>query len=456
MKPHWLTANEIAVAYAKRQLSPVELLRSLLDRIARLDPKLHAFTRLDADFAMRAAQSAEQEIFAGRSRGKLHGVPIGIKDIIDVAGLPTTCNSRLQLDCVAARDAHVVARLRAAGAIILGKLGTHEFAIGGPSFDLPFPPPRNPWNLDHHPGGSSSGSGAGVSAGLFPLALGSDPGGSVRYPASACGITGLKPSFGLVSRAGVAPLDHVGPLARTAGGAALLLDCIAGHDPDDRGSIGSTRLILDDEFDLQGLRIGFVRHFHERDAADPEVVAALEQVAAVFAATGAQVSTVMLPELDRFAGVCRVILGCEVWPIHAQRLRSRAGEYGQLSRQRLMSGAFFSANDYLLAQRLRAEMIAQVNQAFGSVDVLLTGSALVPPCRIEDPKMLAETHQLQAWTPFNVTGHPAVSIMAGMSKSGLPLSAQLVAPLFSDGLLLSVAAAWERRTDWHTLHPSVS
>ncbi len=388
-------------------------------------------------------------------------MPIGIKDIIDVAGLPTTCNSRLQLDYVAARDAHVVARLRAAGAIILGKLGTHEFAIGGPSFDLPFPPPRNPWNLDHHPGGSSSGSGAGVSAGLFPLALGSDTGGSVRHPASACGITGLKPSFGLVSRAGVAPLsatlDHVGPLARTAADAALLLDCIAGHDPDDPGGIASARLVFENEFDLSGLRVGFVRHFHEQDAAaDPEVVVALEQVAAVFAAAGAQVGTVTLPKLDKFAGVCRVILGCEVWPIHAERLRGRAAEYGQLSRQRLMSGAFFSASDYLLAQSLRAEMITLVDQSFDSVDVLLTGSALVPPCRIEDPELLARTHQLQAWTPFNVTGHPAVSIMAGMSKSGLPLSAQLVAPLFSDGLLLSVAAAFERHTDWHAIHPPVS
>jgi aspartyl-tRNA(Asn)/glutamyl-tRNA(Gln) amidotransferase subunit A len=246
-------------------------------------------------------------------------------------------------------------------------------------------------------------------------------------------------------------------MARTAADAALLLDCIGGHDPDDPGSIASARLAFDNEFDLRGLRVGFVRHFHERDAAaDPEVVAALEQVATVFARAGASVSTVTLPKLDRFAGVCRVILGCEVWPIHAERLRSRAGEYGQLSRQRLMSGAFFSASDYLLAQNLRAEMIALVDQAFGSVDVLLTGSALVPPCLIEDAATLAATHQLQAWTPFNVTGHPAVSIMAGMSKSGLPLSAQLVAPVSSDGLLLGAAAAFERHTEWRAIRPPVS
>ena len=232
---HWLTAAEAAREFAARSLSPVELLTALLARIERLDPKLHAFIRLDADAAMDAARAAEAEIAAGRVRGPLHGVPVGIKDIIDVAGLPTTCHSKILLDNVATADAAVVAKLRQAGAIILGKLSTHEFAIGGPSFDLPFPPARNPWNPEHHPGGSSSGSGAGVCAGLFPLALGTDTGGSVRNPASACGIVGLKPTYGLVSRRGVFPLsftlDHVGPMTRTVADNALLLDAIAGHDP---------------------------------------------------------------------------------------------------------------------------------------------------------------------------------------------------------------------------------
>ena len=229
---HWLTAAEATRQFAARKLSPVELLNALLSRIERLDPKLHAFIRLDADAAMDAARVAETEIAAGRVRGPLHGVPVGIKDIIDVAGLPTTCHSKILVENVATADAVVVAKLRQAGAIILGKLATHEFAIGGPSFDLPFPPARNPWNPEHHPGGSSSGSGAGVCAGLFPLALGSDTGGSVRNPASACGIVGLKPTYGLVSRRGVFPLsftlDHVGPLTRTVADNALLLDAIAG------------------------------------------------------------------------------------------------------------------------------------------------------------------------------------------------------------------------------------
>ena len=270
-EPEWLTAAETVRAFATRHLSPVELLTALLARIERLDPKLHAFIRLDADAAMDAARAAETEIAAGRVRGPLHGVPVGIKDIIDVAGLPTTCHSKILVDNVAKADAAVIARLRQAGAIILGKLSTHEFAIGGPSFDLPFPPARNPWNPEHHPGGSSSGSGAGVCAGFFPLALGSDTGGSVRNPASACGIVGLKPTYGLVSRRGVFPLsftlDHVGPLTRTVADNALLLDAIAGHDPADPGSAPTNARYFGRMLDrgVRDLRVGFVRHFHEVD-----------------------------------------------------------------------------------------------------------------------------------------------------------------------------------------------
>ncbi len=212
---HWMTASQAARAIAARELSPVELVQALLDRTAALNPKLDVYIRLEAEAAMAAARAAEAEAMAGRLRGKLHGVPVGIKDIIDVAGLPTTCHSKVMPPGNATADAACVARLRQAGAIVMGKLSTHEFAIGGPSFDLPWPPARNPWNRDHHPGGSSSGSGAGVAAGLFPAALGSDTGGSVRNPASACGIVGIKPTYGLVSRRGVFPLaftlDHVGP-----------------------------------------------------------------------------------------------------------------------------------------------------------------------------------------------------------------------------------------------------
>ena len=454
--PHWLSAAEIANAYIARTLTPVQLLTDLLARIGTLDPKLNAFIHLDTDAAMRAAQQAQHELEAGRSRGPLHGIPIGIKDIIDVAGLPTTAHSKILVNNIARTDAAVVQKLRQAGAIILGKLSTHEFAIGGPSFDLPFPPARNPWNPDHHPGGSSSGSGAGVAAGFFPLALGTDTGGSVRNPASACGIVGLKPTYGLVSRRGVFPLsftlDHVGPMTRTIADNALLLNAIAGHDPADPGSAatqahGFGRLL---DRGVRGLRIGFVRHFHERDlSAHPEVATALEEVVRVLQSEGAQIDTVTLPTLTEFAGINRVILCSEAWSIHAPWLRERPGDYGQLARRRLLPGAFMTAGDYVGAQRRRGEVIAAVEDLFRDYDVLLCASSMDPSSRLDDAEETARTYPRQARTPFNVTGHPALAMMAGLSRGGLPVSVQFVGRYFEDATVLRVATAYERATEWH-------
>jgi aspartyl-tRNA(Asn)/glutamyl-tRNA(Gln) amidotransferase subunit A len=459
---HWLSAAAAARAIAARELSPVELTRALLDRIERLDPTLHAFIRLDAAAAMAAAKAAEAEIIAGRRRGPLHGVPVGIKDIIDVGGLLTTCHSKILIDNIAAADAVCVAKMRGAGAIVLGKLSTHEFAIGGPSFDLPWPPARNPWNTDHHPGGSSSGSGAGIAAGLFPLALGSDTGGSVRNPASACGIVGLKPSYGLVSRRGVFPLsftlDHVGPLTRTVADNALLLETIAGHDPLDPGSAagptGHYAAAL--ERGVRGLRIGFVRHFHEIDLpAAPEVTAALEHVARTLLAEGAEIRDIKLPRLGEFGAVNRVILNSEAWAIHGPWLRERPGDYGQLARRRLLSGAFIAAGDYVQAQRRRLEMIALVEAALHEVDVLLCASAMDPPSRIEDAAETERTYPRQARTPFNVTGHPALAMMAGLSPAGLPLSVQFVGRYFAEATVFQVARAWERAAGTDQKHPPI-
>ena len=459
---HWMTAAAAARAIAAGELSPVELMKALLARIARLDPKLNVFIRLDGDAAMAAARAAEAEIASGRSRGPLHGVPVGIKDIIDVAGLPTTCHSKLLIDNVAAADAVCVSHLRGAGAIVLGKLSTHEFAIGGPSFDLPWPPARNPWNPDHHPGGSSSGSGSGVAAGLFPMALGSDTGGSVRNPASACGIVGLKPTYGLVSRRGVFPLsftlDHVGPLTRTVTDNALMLDVLAGHDPLDPGSaaVPSGRYASGLERGVRGMRIGFIRHFHETDVpADPEVAAGLEQAARTLHSLGAQISDVRLPTLGEFGAVNRVILQSEAWAIHGPWLRERPGDYGRLARRRLLPGAFISAGDYVQAARRRLEMIAAVEAALREVDVLLCASAMDPPSRIEDAAETERTYPRQARTPFNVTGHPALAMMAGLSSDGLPLSLQLVGRNFAEATLFQVARAWERAAGIDEKHPAI-
>ena len=459
---HWLSAVDAAAAIAARKLSPVELTTALLGRIEQLDPRLHVFIRLDADAAIAAAKSAEAELMAGRPRGPLHGVPVGIKDIIDVAGLPTTCHSKILIDHVAAADAVCVAKLRGAGAIVLGKLSTHEFAIGGPSFDLPWPPARNPWNPDHHPGGSSSGSGAGVAGGLFPLALGSDTGGSVRNPASACGIVGLKPTYGLVSRRGVFPLsftlDHVGPLTRTVADNALLLETIAGHDPLDPGSAATRTGHYASAIGrgVGGLRIGFVRHFHETDLpANPEVAAGLEQVVRALRSEGAEIRDVTLPSLGEFGAVNRVILQSEAWAIHGPWLRERPGDYGRLARRRLLPGAFLAAGDYVQAQRRRLEMIASVEAALREVDVLLCASAMDPASRIEDAEETERTYPRQARTPFNVTGHPALAMMAGLSSGGLPLSVQFVGRYFDEATVFQAAAAWERAGGTADKHPPI-
>ena len=460
--PHWLSATEIAQAYAAKTLSPVELVKVLLARIDVLEPKLNAFTCLDAQAALQAAHQAESEIAAGRSRGPLHGVPIGIKDIIDVVGLPTTAHSKILVDNVAKADAAVIQKLRQAGAIVMGKMSTHEFAIGGPSFDLPFPPARNPWNRDYHPGGSSSGSGAGLAAGLFPLALGTDTGGSIRNPASACGIVGLKPTYGLVSRRGVFPLsftlDHVGPMTRTVADNALLLDVIAGHDPADPGSAASSARGFGALLGrgVRDLRIGFVRHFHERDMpAHPEVAAALEDVARVLQAEGAQVRTVTLPALTEFSGINRVILCSEAWSIHQKWLRERPGDYGKLTRRRLLPGAFMTAGDYVGAQRRRTELIAAVEDQLRDYDVLLCASAMDPSSRMDDPAETARTYPRQARSPFNVTGHPALAMMSGLSHAGLPMSVQFVGRYFDDATVLRVAAAYEKATGWHKKRPPI-
>lgn len=459
----WYTATELATAFGKRSLSPVEVVRELLERIDSLDPHVHAYISVDGDSAMDAARQAEKEIFAGRRRGPLHGVPVAVKDIIDIAGLPTSCHSRVMAGHVALRDAAAIARLRAAGAILLGKTALHEFAIGGYADDLPFPAARNPWDLTRHPGGSSSGSGAAVAAGLAPIALGTDTAGSIRNPASMCGVVGLKPTYGLVPRTGVFPLsftlDHVGPLARCVSDTAMVLNVLAGHDSGDPASAHPPDTAFDAELERggRGLRIGFVRHFHERDlSASPEVIGSLEEAVRVFRDEGADVQEVQLPDLRRFAGPQRVIFHSESWAIHGRWLRERPGDYCAVSRRKLLPGAFLSAGDYVHAQQSRAELIDAVDAAFRDVDVLLTASSMEPACRADDNEEFVRTYPRQARSPFNLTGHPAVVLMCGISCEGLPLSLQLVGPAKGDATLLRVARTFERATRWHKHRPPLA
>lgn len=454
---HWLSAHELAAAYAAGRTTPADVVDTLLERIAALDRRLNAFVYVDRDAALREARFATAALRRGGRGGPLHGIPYAVKDNLDAVGLATTCHSRLMLDHVAARDADVVCRMRAAGAILIGKLALHEFAFGGPSFDLPFPPARNPWHLDHFTGGSSSGCGAALAAGFVPLAIGSDTAGSIRNPAGACGVVGLKPTLGLVSCTGLHPLapslDHVGPMARSVTDIAHTLDVIA----DAAAGAATDRYTAELDAGVRGLSIGYVRHFHERDMiADADVAAAIDEAARVLACEGAQVQDVTLAPLQRMASVQRVILLSEVWATHQRALCERPGDFAAMSRRKMMAGAFLSAADYMAAQQQRQQLIALVDDVLANVDVALMANSLDPPCRLDDEEALARTYPRQTRAPFNLTGHPALAMICGLSAHGLPLSLQLVGRRHDEAKLLRVARAFERATDWLSLHPTLS
>jgi aspartyl-tRNA(Asn)/glutamyl-tRNA(Gln) amidotransferase subunit A len=378
---------------------------------------------------------------------------LAIKDVYDVAGLPTTCQSWLSLDYVPEEDATAVRRLRDAGAIILGKLATHEFAIGAPSPDLPFPPARNPWDLAHIPGGSSSGSGAAIAAGFTRLTLGTCTGGSIRIPAAWCGAVGLKPTYGRVSKHGVFPLawtlDHCGPLARSVEDAAIALQALAGHDPLDPNSSCEPvdNYCRSLEQGVAGLTIGVPQdHFQTSPQASPAFLSAFDRTAALLAGAGARAIHVSLPDSQQFLAAGRVILSAEMFTIHAQDLRSRPLDYGELTAARLLLGATVSSEDYLNALRVRRMLAASVDAALDRCDVLLTAVTLDTAPRSE-PMPHFRNWPVQSYA-FNVTGHPAISVPVGLSPKGLPLAVQVVGRYFDEARILQVARAIERLTGW--------
>lgn len=458
----WLTVAEASELLRTRKISPVEYTRALLDRIDQCDPKLNAFLRLTPDLALEDARGSEAEIMGGKWRGPFHGVPYGLKDIVDYDGVPTTAHSKILQDNIASSDAVVTQKLRAGGGVFMGKLSTHEFAIGGPSFDLPWPPARNPWNREHFCGGSSSGSGSATAAGMLPAAIGTDTGGSIRNPATMCGIVGMKPTYGLVSRRGVKPLsyslDHIGPMTRTVQDNALMLDLIAGHDQLDPGSANhaSGGYTAGLGRGVQGLRIGVIRHFYTRDIeADPEMAAGLEAAIGVLASLGADVREIETAPLADFTSCNRTILCAESYAIHEPWLRERPQDYGYLARERLLGGAFVRASEYVNATRVRKKLAEDFHTLFNDIDVAITVSSMDPACRIDDTQALERNQARQARAPFNVTGSPALSVPTGFSSAGLPLSMQLVGKPFSEALMYRVAHAYEEATDWKSMHPDL-
>ena len=459
--------HELSLAEAGRQLrdgtvTAAALAEDALARIARIDPAIDSFITVTAERARADAAAADADFAAGVDRGPMQGVPYALKDIYDTAGIRTTCHSKLRLDNVPAQDSVVAAKFKAQGGVLLGKLATHEFALGGPSFDLPFPPARNPWNRDHIPGGSSSGSGAAVAAGLVRMAMGSDTGGSIRGPAAYCGTVGLKPTYGLVSRRGVFPLsttlDHCGPLSWSVEDSAVTLQVIAGYDPLDPASaevpIPDYRARLHDG--VRGLRIGLPRHFYAKEPnASPEVIAAIDRAAQTLAELGAIVEDVTLPEFDLFSLCGRVIMFTEAYAIHEQDYQARPLDFGLLTYLRMTLGAFVTAADLHQAMRLRRELAVAVNTVLTRYDALITASALSPAPSFAETKPGTPAWAMQTM-PFNVTGNPAMSIPTGFSASGLPLSMQIVGRAFGDATVLRIGAAFEAATGLPGKRPAIA
>lgn len=450
-----LSIAEAGEQLRRRALSPAELTRAYLDRIERQDGDLLAYITVLHAEALAAAAAAEQEITRGHYRGPLHGIPIALKDLVMTRDIRTTCGSRILKAWIPDADATVAARLNQAGAILLGKLNMHEFAYGPTGVNPHYGTPRNPWDRTRMPGGSSSGSGVAVAAGLCAGALGTDTGGSVRIPASLCGIVGLKPTYGRVSRAGVIPLawslDHVGPMTRTVADAALLLQALAGRDPADPSTVDvpvpEYRRAL--EQDIRGLRLGLPKElFFER--LDPEVRAGVLAAARSLEALGASVEEVPLPKIPHAAPASFAIIAAEAAAYHELYLKTRAAEYGADVRARLTSGQFVLATQYLKAQRARQVIRAEVDAVLQRVDALLFPTTPIPAPPIEAGEVTVDglTEDVRGWLirctrPINITGHPALSVPCGLTAGGLPIGLQLVGRYFDEATLFRIGHALE-------------
>jgi aspartyl-tRNA(Asn)/glutamyl-tRNA(Gln) amidotransferase subunit A len=459
---HDLTLAQAAALIRSRKLSPVEYARALIARTDALEPQLNAYITRTSEAALESARAAEAEIGRGSYRGPLHGIPVAVKDIYDTAGVLTSGHSRICIDRVPARDATAVARLRAAGAVLLGKLATHEFAHGGPSFDLPWPPARNPWNTAHFTGGSSSGSGAAIAAGLVPASLGSDTGGSIRGPAGLCGIAGLKPTYGLVSRAGVLPnsysYDHCGPMARTSEDCALILNAVAGHDAADPAS--SPRPCADYtagiDLGVKGLRIGVVRHFWEKDQkVHADLPPALDNMIALLRELGAIPEDVVLRPLHEYSDVKIVNAESELFSLHLPELIARPQAFGQDFRARSLAGCLFTAEDYVRASRERRAMLAEMRPLYRRYDLFVIANSSAA-ARLDRHDMLSFWKGPNLTSPFNCTGGPALAVLCGFTADGLPLSMQIAGRPFDDARVLRAGHALERASGLTQRRPALT
>jgi len=458
----FMSISELANLISRRELSPLEITRECLERIATADDQLNSFVTVTADLAVSQASEAEDDLAHGYNRGPLHGVPVALKDLYSTKGVPTTAHSKVLQDWTPSTDATTTSKLREAGTVLLGKLTMHEFAFAMPGFDTPFPPARNPWNPAYLPGGSSSGAGAALAAGFCYGALGSDSGGSIRSPAAHCGIVGMKPTYGRVSRYGVIPLswslDHAGPMARTVEDCALLLQVIAGYDSLDPASanVPAGDYTSSLKAGVKGLKVGVARSWLEDSGGcDPEILTAFEAALEVLTDQGAEVIDIEAEPFIKGRAVTSLILTAEAYAYHEETLRTRAHDFGSAVRNRLRTGAFLSAADYIQAQRARTSIVQDVQRILERVDVICSPVSARPAQSFEELDPDALFNQPSFTNAFNATGLPALSVPCGFSSVGLPLGLQIAGRAFEEATVFRVAYAYERSTRWHDLHPSI-
>lgn len=467
----YLSAAEQGRLIRNRKLSPVDLVRACLERIGRYDGILRAYITVLSEQALAQAKQAEREIAAGNYRGPLHGIPFGVKDQLCTKGIRTTLGSRIMADYVPDHDAAVIERLNAAGAILIGKENLHEFGKGGTNV-FPYGQPRNPWNPAHNPASSSSGSGIAAAAGFSSGSLGEDTGGSVRSPAAANGVVGLRPTFGRVSRHGGVmyawTADTLGPLTRTVEDSALFLQAIAGHDP--RDPLSSTRPVPDYSAalvpDLRGMTLGVVREMTWPDGVHAEVRSAMEAALDVLRKLGASVKEVSLKLAKHSVPLQLLTSDSDIASMMLKRwLRTRWDEFDVGTRTRLAAGCLVPAAVYHRAMRARVLVRREILDTLAGCDALLCPTALSPPGRIEAVREQVDSQEdmdtrvllrrISAY-PFSMANVPAIALPMGCTKAGLPVSLQVAAKPFDESAVFRVAHAYERATPWHRRHPDLA
>lgn len=460
----FLTIPEAAKLIKSRELSPVELVSAFLERIGKVDPIIKSYITILSDRVMEEAKIAETEISAGRYKGLLHGIPLAHKDLYDTKGIRTTAQSKVYEKRVPNIDSTVIERLNRAGALMLGKLSMFEFAAGGPETSI-FDYSRNPWNTDYITGGSSSGSAAAVAASLCMGSMGSDTGGSVRGPAAACGIVGLKPTYGRVSRYGVIPiswsLDYCGPMTWSVEDNAVMLQAIAGFDENDpttsRSNVPDYMESLTG--DIKGMTIGVPKHFcFDRNAGDmdPETIDACEKALVDLEALGANVEEIHIESLEYANIANNVICMTEGFAYHLSGFKGQPENYGENFIKHLYTGGLYSSNDYIQAQRVRAKITREFTRVLSKVDVIVTPTSPRPAWPFgENPAEGALISERSFYAPYNQTGMPAISVPCGFNANGMPIGLQFASGAFEESTIFRIAHAYQQYAEWYKCRPQI-